>query len=149
MEFKNILVPTDLSHASQAAFDLAAYEAKMHGAKIYLVHVQEGADYPLYEEIGYQDLMEKYQASEKEMMLNKLGEYAKKYFHDVIVGVEVIEQQKSVGEDLAEYAKGNNCNGIVVASQGHGATNKTLLGSRVIRLLEHSEVPVIVVPQKA
>ena len=39
MEIKKLLVTTDLSELSTAVFDTAAYEAKMKGAKINLVHV--------------------------------------------------------------------------------------------------------------
>jgi len=39
LSFKNILLATDFSDASERAFDYAIAIARLHGSKIYLVHV--------------------------------------------------------------------------------------------------------------
>ena len=147
MEFTSLLVATDFSEESVEAFPFAAHEAETHGTNVHLVHILEGLPYPPYAEIGYEDLIFKCRQKEEQEAREKLNAYAKKYFSNVIVGIEVVPQENSIGHDLAHYAKDNSCDAIIMASIGSGYLGRVLLGSTVLRVLEYAFCPVIVIPK--
>ena len=76
MEIKKLLVTTDLSDVSAKVFDLAAYEAKMKGAEVELLHVlaPPAHYYPSYMEMGYESVLSDYREQEKEAVKNKCAE---------------------------------------------------------------------------
>ena len=48
---------------------------------------------------------------------------------------------------LLEQAREKNAAAIVVGSHGEGAMSAAFLGSTALKLLHHSEIPVLVVPR--
>ena len=51
VSFKNILLATDFSDASEKAFHYATAIARLHGSKIYVVHVRTSGDYLLHSRV--------------------------------------------------------------------------------------------------
>lgn len=149
MEFSNLLVSTDLSEPAEQAFHLAATEARLHNAKVRLVYVIEHFRYPLYTEIRYHDQIEKYNIESEIAAHSKLNDYVEKYFKGIDVAVDVLTQKDSVGEDLASFAKEQNCDGIIISTAGKGYVGRVLLGSTVLRVLQSAQCPVVVVPHKS
>lgn len=148
MEIKKLLVTTDLSKLSTAVFDLAAYEAKMKGAKINLVHVLGPPTqyYPSEMEIGFEGVLSEYREQEKEAIQKKMEEFAKEKFHGIDVEISILNYQSSEAELIAKHAESHKCDAIMIASSGRGALGQVFIGSTVLRLLQYANCPVIVVP---
>ena len=148
MEIKKLLVTTDLSELSTAVFETAAYEAKMKGAKINLVHVigPPTQYYPSEMEIGFEGILSEHREQEKEAINKKMNEFAKKNFHGLDVEVSILNYEGSEAELIAKHAKANKCDAIMIASAGRGALGQVFIGSTVLRLLQFAHCPVIVIP---
>ena len=149
MEIKRLLVTTDLSDKSAEVFDLAAYEAKMKGAEVDLVHVLSPTTayyYPSGLEMGYENVIAEYREHEKATVHKKMEEFIEKKFHGVKVNISVIEFGGSEGELIAEHAKKTKADAIMIASAGRGVLGQVFTGSTVMRVLQNAECPVIVVP---
>ena len=148
MEIKKLLVTTDLSKLSTEVFDLAAYEAKMKGAEINLIHVLGPPTqyYPGELEMGYESLLSDYRGQERDAVEEKMKNLIKDKFHSVKVKTTILEYQGSEGNLIAKYAKANNYDAIMIASSGRGALGQVFIGSTVMRLLQSAECAVIVIP---
>lgn len=148
MDIKKLIVTTDLSNVSTSVFDMAAYEAKMKGAEIDLVHVMNPPTqyYPTDIEMGYEGILADYREQEKEAVMNKLQEFAKTKFHGASVKISLLDGQGSEGELIAKHGKETGADAIMLASAGRGFLGQMFVGSTVLRLLQHAECPVIVAP---
>lgn len=149
MFYKHILVTTDFSPAAQRAFDVAAYQAKMEGSKVTLVHVVEELMAPLlfHEfDLGGVDVeaIQKRYAKESEA---KLAKIASASFHGQKVEYRSITKTHSVANALCEFAKAQGCDLIVMASQGRSGTLQ-LLGSVTESVVREAPCPVLVIPPK-
>ena len=147
MYYKHILVTTDFSEVSKAAFDFAAYQAKMEGSKITLLHVIEPFSLPpelqrvIWNPEGVRKMEEEYLEGSKQ----HLWEFARKYFHGQ--DVETVSQVSShpPAAEICNYAKENNCDLIVMAGHGRGAVGRFFLGSVVQKVLCDAHCPVLVI----
>lgn len=147
MHFEHILIPTDFSDHSKLAFELAALQAKMEGTRLTLLHIVENpiAVNPFYGEafpVGYEEVrVEAQEASTK-----RVQELATKYFHGQNVQAKAMPVKSSIGRDIVEVALQENCDLIVMASQGWGALASLVLGSVTQRVISLARCPVLVVP---
>lgn len=149
MEIKRLLVTTDLSEKSTEVFDLAAYEAKMKGAQVDLVHVLSPTTayyYPSGLEMGYENVIAEYREHEKKTVEKQMQAFIEKKFHGVDVKISLLEFGGAEGELIADHAKKTGADAIMIASAGRGVLGQVFTGSTVLRVLQHAECPVIVVP---
>ena len=149
MYFSKILVTTDLSEASFQAFDLAAYEAKMQGAEVHLLHVIQYY-YPVLvtPDIPVPPPGAEFYRQMRQESMNRLNELAEQHFHGQIVTTEVLLSKESAAESICDYAKKHGIKAVVMASRGHSLLNMVFMGSTVQQVLLRSELPVIVIPAK-
>ena len=90
MEIKRLLVTTDLSEKSAEVFDLAAYEAKMKGAEIDLVHILSPTTayyYPSGLEMGYENVITEYREHEKKSVKKQMENFVEEKFHGIKVNI--------------------------------------------------------------
>lgn len=146
MRFKKIVVTTDFSEHSLKAFEWAAYQAKMDGSEIIVVHVLEDLIAPpLFAEFDLSGLnAEAIQEQYKEGVRKRLGDYVAKYFHGQNVRTELITKQGSVSESLANFTKTESVDLICMATAGRGAIS--LLGTVAERLIRNAPCPVLLIP---
>ena len=139
MEFKKILVGIDGSENSKRAAMAAASLAELFKGKMTLVSVVKPGEYSL--------------AVEDKAFIENLKE-----FHNDLVET-VMEEVKRTGievdtrielgtpwKELTKLAIEGHYDLIVVGSRGIGQVAEFLIGSNSTRVVQHSEVPVLVVP---
>lgn len=149
MHFSKILIGTDLSLESQAAFELAAYNKKMEGTEIILLHVHRLVE-PLSifqtTEFWNTELLNEYSKVYRDNALSKLKQFTQKYSHEQNVRCEVIVSTENVAEEICSFAEKEKCDLIVMGSRGHTVLGTVFIGSVVQRVLLLSKFPVLIVP---
>lgn len=147
MNFRNIVVTTDFSSASEAAFDIAAYEAKNSGARVTLLSVVQDWVVPpeLYSAIPYPERIDEYRETVRTDAQERLNGMLDK-FHGQTVKPVVLVSSRSVPQEIAEYARAEGADLIVMASRGKGIFEHMFLGSVLEKLLSIAPCPVLVVP---
>lgn len=151
MHYKHILVTTDFSDASMAAFDTAAYQAKMEGSAITLLTVVPDWEVPpsLLEYVPVPERIDEYRAQVMAGSEKRLAKIASEKFHGQKVNTNVIISSRSEGMEITDFAKKHKCDLIVIATRGHGALATLVLGSTVQKVLLSAPCPVLVIPVRA
>lgn len=135
--YDNILVPTDGSAESEAAFEHALGLAEMHGSTIHALFVVE----PVYTgDVGtgqYLDVMEE----DGERIVAELAERADSAGAETATDVRV----GSPHRQILEYAEENGVDLVVMGTHGRTGLNRYLLGSVTEKVVRLSDVPVLTV----
>ncbi|MDR4506509.1 MAG: universal stress protein [Candidatus Scalindua sp.] len=149
---KHILVTTDFSEASESAFVYAMEQAQLKEkgeAKITLLKVIDvlgPANITFEYGLAISDkkgLLEKLQRQASE----KIEELARKHFSGISIETAVLEPEKSVYQEIIDFARENTVDLIVIATHGRTGIKYLLLGSVAERIVRHSPCPVLVIPQ--
>jgi nucleotide-binding universal stress UspA family protein len=150
MNFDKILVPTDFSPDSLSMVETAAYQSKMSGAEVTLLHVAVDWQVPatLYEYIPDPKLIEEYRKNVRESSQKQLDQISREHFHGQKVKCEVLMTVRSIGQTICEYAKDKAFNLIIMSTHGHGALATLFMGSVASKVLQLSECPVLVIPRQ-
>ena len=159
---KRILVPIDFSDATPRVIDLARQLAKALDAEIHLVHVRELAAGATPSTLGYGlagmpelgpmsgvpvpgfDPMPQ-PIPESEDRKSKLARWQKEIAQDGI-NVTLHQATGGVADEILNQADAISVDLIVMATHGHGAMYKLLVGSATKGVLKHSRRPVLLVP---
>jgi nucleotide-binding universal stress UspA family protein len=146
--YKKIMIATDGSEPSAKAVEHGVGLAKATGAKVVIVNVTEiwsALEVARAAESGISDPVEQYEkladrAAEK--TLAAAAAVAKKGGVDA----ETLHvRDQAAAEGIVTAAKDNNCDLIVTGTHGRRGINRMILGSQAIKVLHHSEIPVLVV----
>lgn len=140
--FKKILVPTDGSNSSKAAFKRAVDLAKITDAEIVLFHASfspEGV-WGKSPAQGISLAVDQLSAAGSAVLRETLQESD---IGDITIS-EVVEAGKPA-QKIVKYINGNNVDLVVMGSVGHGAFSGALLGSVSQKVLSGSRAPVMVV----
>jgi nucleotide-binding universal stress UspA family protein len=133
-----ILVGIDGSEDAIRAAKLAVKVARMLNATLTLVMIENPEDYALTVE------RESLLKAKEELMWNIL-QTAKNEIAEEGVEIDTMIDVGNPALKLAEMAK-NGYDMVVVSRKGLGATKSLFMGSVSVRLVQHSVVPVLVVP---
>ena len=135
VSFKNILLATDFSDASERAFAYATAIARLHGSKIYLVHVISPGSNSLIPEIP--ERLRREAAQEIESLANRseLKQIAR----------ETVLRTGSVWRVLSAVIYEQNIELIVLGTHGRGGFKKLFLGSVAEEVVRRASCPVITV----
>ena len=142
--FTHVLLPTDGSGLSDEAIRLGVKLAKSVNAKVTGIHVM-----PKFHVFTYKTEM--LEDTEKEFALDSKA-HAAKYLGAVeaaarAAGVTcdvVSATQDHPYEAIIKAAKQHGCDLIVMASHGRKGMQGVLLGSETLKVLTHSDIPVLV-----
>lgn len=138
-----ILVPTDLSPASQNATDYAGYLCRELKAKMILLHVYmlpvPVAEIP-YVMVSADEIQK---ASE-----NALKKEAIRIYEITGIEVEWIVRLGLASDEIKDIEIEKNIDLIILGMKGGGEFNK-LIGSTTIAVIRKSHKPVLVIPQQA
>lgn len=145
--FKNILVPTDGSELSQKAVTAAIELARITGAKLTALH-----SYPKFSGSPYgnfgpsEDVIEgaydRHRKEQAEILfagIRKLADAAG------VASDSALVEGDEVWKQIVATAKKNNCELICMASHGRRGLTGVVLGSETIKVLTHTDIPVLVV----
>jgi nucleotide-binding universal stress UspA family protein len=143
--YKSILIATDGSSLSARAVDHGTNLAKALGATVLLLTVSERFHVFAFEA----EQLEETSASFKEHMqkqaertLSEAAEIARS------AGVEAttVHLEDDVPyQAIIRTAENQRCDVIVMASHGRGGVSALLMGSETMKVLHHSNIPVLVV----
>jgi manganese transport protein len=138
--YRKILVPLDHSSRDRAAIAHAAYLARLHGATLHLLHVEEGVTSRLFGSI----------ASDAEV---HSGE---EYFHGIVATLaqQGLDAQLTVvhgqrpKDEIVKLARQLHPDLIVMGAHGHRGMKDLLLGNTINGVRHEVDAPVLVVGQE-
>jgi len=138
--FRNILLATDFSPASEQALEYAASVARRYGSTIFLTHIISLDGYPLVSpELAASSLQKmRLDAEEGFKKLLKSGRLMSLPYQTVI-------QEGNLWPALEELIKKHEIDLLVVGTHGIGAVKKLLLGSGAEEIFRKAQVPVLTV----
>ena len=136
--FKNILVATDFSPASEQAIVYAASLARRYGAAIYLTHVVTLDGYPL--------VSPEYTA----MSLEKKHAEVRTRFRQILksgeltgIPFETVTKEGNLWPTIEESIKTFDIDLVIVGTHGAGAVEKMMIGSGAEEIFRKAQVPVL------
>ncbi|SFP67171.1 Nucleotide-binding universal stress protein, UspA family [Nitrosomonas cryotolerans] len=146
MYFKNVLVTTDFSDVSFAAF---AYAANMEHSHITILNVMQDWNAPplLLEQLPDPDTLTKYREDIFKQTKAKLDLIAQEHFHNLKTHTEAIPGTDDPAAAICQFANENDINAILIAGHGRGSLGNLFIGSTVQKILQAARCPVIVVPK--
>jgi nucleotide-binding universal stress UspA family protein len=138
--FKNILLATDFSPASDRALEYAASLARRFGSRIYLTHIITLDGFPMMSpEFAARSLKELRVAAEKSM-----GEILESG-RLIAVPNQVLIQEGNLWPAIEELIKQHEIDLLVIGTHGAGALRKILIGSGAEEIFRKAKVPVLTV----
>lgn len=146
--YAKILVTTDFSADSWAAFPYARSEAEIGSSQVILLHALSGLDagMPFREYLPPITAIEEIKERAQEIAKQKLEAIGREHFPDLSVRTEVLAGSGNVGDQVSEYSKQQSVGLIVLARHGYGALTRAVLGSVAERILRRSPCPILVAP---
>lgn len=159
-QVNEILFATDLSKNADNALRYALIMAKVHAAKVHVLHVTEPLSQDaivtmkmfMQDDASRETALRDRNASVKEMLKANQKEFAKSLkpeesaAYNNIASVELVSGHPA--EAILEYAKKQNCDLIVMATHEHG-NGHTFLGTVAKRVLRRTSVATLIVPMSA
>jgi nucleotide-binding universal stress UspA family protein len=143
---KRILVPTDFSPTAEKAFRFAIDIASRGKGTVILYHT-----YILVEStfIGTEKTRKQYNTQNEANILKRLQRLRKKVLGDSTdVSVSTIAGRSPLIDNILGFAEHNHIDLIVMGTQGASGLKKTIIGSVAARVIEKSDLPVLLVPAK-
>lgn len=145
---KRILVPVDFSSTSKKAFRYAVDIASKSGGTVILCHFFK----PLkYAEVGdpYNNIRNENKRIEANT-LARLQRLKKKVLADTseTVTVSTLVGRIPVVKNILRFAGQHHIDLIVMGTQGATGLKKIIVGSIAAKVMEQSEIPVLLVPEK-
>jgi nucleotide-binding universal stress UspA family protein len=141
--FQKILIATDGSETSQKAAEIGVGLAQKHSAKIVAVYVADTS------RLGYLPDYIQYSGMIRELML-KEGSEATNYVEEQAlkaeVGCEKVILEGRPSDELLRLSKEAGIELLVMGSVGRGGLDRFLLGSVAEKVVQHSKVPILLVP---
>ena len=136
VSFKNILLATDFSDASEKAFNYATAIAHLNGSKIYVVHVIS-PEFTSFIPEPPRDWVRHEAEREMEIMANRSE--LKSIEHEMVL------RTGSVWSVLSAEIHEKNIELLVLGTHGRGVLKKVVLGSVAEEVLRRAGCPVITV----
>jgi manganese transport protein len=135
--YHRILVPLDHTALDRLAVSHAAAMGKLYGARIYLLHVEEGVTSQVYGQDS--------STAEVEMGGHYLERIAQT-LRDQGVSVETaITHSSSPTKEILRYAKEINPDLVIMGAHGHGGLKDLIFGTTISPVRHHLDVPMLIV----
>ena len=144
--FHHLLVPIDGSPSADKALREAIRLARSSGAKVTLLHVMDALSHMTGFESGtrYAEQILPLMRSAGENLLAQAGQKVLAQGLQVEC-ILITEGPGRVFEHVAEHARNNNVDLIVLGSHGRRGIDRALMGSDAEQIIRHAPVPVLVV----
>ncbi|HWO00143.1 MAG TPA: universal stress protein [Blastocatellia bacterium] len=150
MRIENILVPTDFSENAQAAFEKACDLARQLGAKLYLLHIQDGSALrvAIKEELLSADSTdEQLQVTVQQLIAERFSEMSAGIDRSQ-VSIECISRRGNPKAGIVHYAEEIDADMVVIGMRGITAMSmvtSAALGSVAEWVLRRSPCPTLIV----
>jgi nucleotide-binding universal stress UspA family protein len=142
--YKNILIATDGSELAGKAIAAGFALARELGSEITVVTVTEPWTAYASGEVGLAFPVDEYEKSARESAAHILGGVSKLAHKAGLTCATIHAKDQYPSDGILETAKARGCDLIVMASHGRRGLGRLLLGSQAVRVLTHSNVPVLV-----
>lgn len=143
---KRILVPTDFSPTAEKAFRFALDLARKAKGTIILYHNYTPVESPF---IGTQESLKQHNIQSKADIAKRLQRLKKKVTGnaaDVVVSTTI--GRSPLISNILNFAKHHDIDLIIMGTQGASGLKKTIIGSLAARIVEKSDLPVLLIPEK-
>ena len=135
--YRRILVPLDHSKLDHLAISHAAALARLHGARLYLLHVEEGVTSQVY---GRES-----STAEVEAGKQYLEEIARSLEKRVIAVVTAVSHSSSPRREIVRYAEEIHPDLVVMGAHGHGGLKDLIFGTTINPVRHNLEMPILIV----
>jgi manganese transport protein len=135
--YHRILVPLDHSHLDRLAVSHAAAMAKLHGAKLFLLHVEEGVTSQIY---GRDSSTAEVEAGEQ-----YLERIAQALRDQGIIVETAITHSSSPKKEIVRYANETKPDLVIMGAHGHGGLKDLIFGTTINPVRHNLSVPMLIV----
>jgi manganese transport protein len=135
--YHRILVPLDHSALDRLAVSHAAALAKLHGAKLFLLHVEEGVTSQIY---GRDSSTAEVEAGEQ-----YLERIAQALRDQGIIVETAITHSSSPKKEIVRYAHETKPDLVIMGAHGHGGLKDLVFGTTINPVRHNLEVPMLIV----
>lgn len=143
---KRILVPTDFSPTAEKAFHFALSIAARTKGTVILYHTYIPVESTF---VGTEKTRKQYNTQSEANILKRLQRLKRKVTGDAAdVAVSTIVGRSLVIDYILGFAEHNHIDLVVMGTQGASGLKKTIIGSVAARVIEKSDLPVLLVPAK-
>jgi len=137
LAYQRILVPLDHTALDHLAVGHAAAMARIHAAKIYLLHVEEGVTSQVY---GPAASTAEVEAGEQ--YLDRIAQLLR----DQGLTVETaISHSSRPDREIVRYAREVMADMVIMGAHGHGGLKDLIFGNTISPVRHHLEVPMLIV----
>jgi len=137
MEYKRILVPLDHTSLDRDALAHAAALAKAHGARLFLLHVEEGVTSQVYGQLSSTAEVE----AGREY-IDEVVESLRGYHIDVETAIRHSSDPK---REIIRYAQQMKADLLVMGAHGHGVLKDLIFGDTINPVRHALKIPILVV----
>jgi manganese transport protein len=135
--YRRILVTLDHTALDRLAVSHAAAMAQMHGAKLYLLHVEEGVTSQVY---GQAASTAEVEAGEQ--YLERIAQLLRAQGLTVETS---ISHSSHPDKEIVRYAREVNADMVIMGAHGHGGLKDLIFGNTINPVRHHLEVPMLIV----
>ena len=135
--YSNILVPVDHSDSDGEAISNALALAKMHGARLVLLHIEEGVTSQLFGALASTA-----EVTEGQQYLAEISETLRQRGVDVVTRVQ---HGKSPAHEIALAVNDLHADLLVMASHGHRGLKDLIFGTTINSVRHQVSIPMLIV----
>lgn len=136
-QYRTLMVPLDHSGADQEAVSHALALAKAHGAKIVLVHVEEGVTSQVYGEMA--------STAEVERGVGYFGQILARLREAGVEAELVVRHGPSAGAEIVRVARAIQPDLLVMGAHGHRGLKDLVFGQTIQSVRHELAVPMFIV----
>jgi len=135
--YRRILVPLDHTSLDRLAVSHTAAMARLHGAKVYLLHVEEGVTSQIY---GKDSSTAEVEAGER--YLDRIAESLREQG----IAVETaVSHSSSPRKEIVRYAKEIQPDLVIMGAHGHGGLKDLIFGTTINPVRHKLDAPMLIV----
>ena len=144
---KRILVPTDFSPTAERALRVALDISSKSKGTVILYHVYTPVGKST--SIGMEKTRKQYDTQTENNLVKRLQRCKKKVMgNGMDVPVSTVVGRSPIINNILGFVEDNHIDLIVMGTQGASGLKKVIVGSVAARLIEKSDIPVLLVPEK-
>jgi universal stress protein A len=144
LAFRNILVPSDFSSASDNAFKYALHFGQHFGAQLHVIHVLESVLSPQFAGVPEAPVFSNKELAAAEENLREWAESS----GAADIGAKLVLRNGFPAHEIVEAAKDLAVDLVIIATQGLTGWKHFCIGSTAERVVRAAPCPVLVVREK-